>query len=127
MQTMGTGTPLWMAPEVRNGTIYGFPADIFSLGIVLFELFERKLPGYDMPTGGVAILSSLPSIFILQLTFPPNYQSMPVVTPCIHPNPAKRPTAQQVVDHLDGMIKHVLVTVKDHLPADEQEKIARGI
>lgn len=36
-----------MAPEVRTGTSYGLPADVYSLGILLFELFEQKLPEFD--------------------------------------------------------------------------------
>lgn len=36
-----------MAPEVRNGTKYGLEADVYSLGILLFELFEEKLPAFD--------------------------------------------------------------------------------
>lgn len=43
------GTPLWMAPEVKMGT-YGFPSDIYSLGLVLYEIFEKKLPDYDPNT-----------------------------------------------------------------------------
>lgn len=36
------GTPKWKAPEVRNCENYGYPADIYSLGMVLYEIFERK-------------------------------------------------------------------------------------
>jgi hypothetical protein len=35
-----------MAPEVRLGKAYNLSADNFSLGVVLYELFE-KLPEYD--------------------------------------------------------------------------------
>lgn len=44
--TVNSGTPLWMAPEVKRGQ-YSLPADIYSLGLVLYEIFERKLPFYD--------------------------------------------------------------------------------
>lgn len=43
------GTPLWMAPEVKTGN-YSYPSDIYSLGLVLYELFERKLPMFDPNT-----------------------------------------------------------------------------
>jgi len=52
------GTPLWMAPEVAREADFGFPADIYSLGVMLFEIFERDLP--VMAANG--------------LTFPANYR-----------------------------------------------------
>jgi hypothetical protein len=33
--------------KYRELTIFSFPADVFSLGLVFFEIFEKKLPGYD--------------------------------------------------------------------------------
>lgn len=36
-----------MAPEVTFGKAYNLAADVYSLGIVLFEIFEGKLPQYD--------------------------------------------------------------------------------
>ncbi|KAL0217832.1 hypothetical protein RCL1_008681 [Eukaryota sp. TZLM3-RCL] len=38
------GTPGFMAPEVFNGTTYGFSVDFFALGAVLYELTEGKAP-----------------------------------------------------------------------------------
>jgi len=35
-----------MAPEVKAG-IYDFSADVYSLGLVLYELFENQLPAFD--------------------------------------------------------------------------------
>jgi len=36
------GTPLYMAPEVRNFSKYGSSADIFSLAMMLFEMFSGQ-------------------------------------------------------------------------------------
>ena len=41
------GSPLWMAPEVFFGQAYSFSADIFSLGVMLYEILERSLPEYN--------------------------------------------------------------------------------
>jgi serine/threonine protein kinase len=38
-----------MAPEVKTGN-YSFPSDIYSMGLVLYEIFEKKLPDYDPDT-----------------------------------------------------------------------------
>ena len=38
--TCGMGTPTYTAPEIVNGEAYGVKADVFSLGVVLLELFH---------------------------------------------------------------------------------------
>lgn len=38
------GTYSWMAPEVLRGEAYSPEADIYSLGLVLWELFSGKIP-----------------------------------------------------------------------------------
>merc|ERR1711964_446235 len=37
--TRGCGTPLYGAPEQFGSTVYGSKADIYALGIILFEIF----------------------------------------------------------------------------------------
>ena len=47
------GTYSYMAPEIYNGKEYGFEADIYSLGIVLYKLLNNNrdpfLPAYPVP------------------------------------------------------------------------------
>ncbi|KAF2073386.1 hypothetical protein CYY_005299 [Polysphondylium violaceum] len=38
------GTTLWMAPEVIRGALYSEKCDVFSFGIILWELVTRTLP-----------------------------------------------------------------------------------
>ena len=44
MMTHGkVGQELYMAPEVRLNLPYGFPADVYSLAMTLFEMFNEQL------------------------------------------------------------------------------------
>ncbi len=60
-KTMGAlsrkGTYTYMAPEVYKGEAYGFTADIYSLGIVLYRLLNRNRAPF-IPTDREAITHS---------------------------------------------------------------------
>ncbi|CAG2254641.1 unnamed protein product [Mytilus edulis] len=43
-----TGTPLYMAPEVLMGHLYGTEADIYSLGMIIYELWYYR-PVFSVP------------------------------------------------------------------------------
>jgi len=38
------GTPIYMAPEVLNGLSYNEKADLWSIGIIMFEMLLGKPP-----------------------------------------------------------------------------------
>ena len=40
--TASMGTPTYTAPEIVNGESYGVKADVFSMGVVLLELFQGE-------------------------------------------------------------------------------------
>lgn len=44
--TANVGTIHWMAPEVLTGNLYNESADIYSMGIVIWEMFTGLCP-YD--------------------------------------------------------------------------------
>ncbi len=48
LRTRGVGTPLWMAPEVLAGRAYDGKVDVYSYGIVLWEIASQRLPWEDV-------------------------------------------------------------------------------
>ena len=42
------GTPAWMAPEVLRGDEYTLLADVYSFGVILWEIVQRKAPFEDL-------------------------------------------------------------------------------
>ena len=47
------GTPLYLAPEIINEDGYSFKADVWSLGIIMFELMNLEVPFFAVTYGGL--------------------------------------------------------------------------
>ncbi|KAK0447358.1 kinase-like domain-containing protein [Desarmillaria tabescens] len=47
------GTVKWQAPEVLSGSPNSFPADVYSLGCVYFEVFDGTIPWGNLREGAV--------------------------------------------------------------------------
>jgi len=106
------GSPLWMAAEVKDGKNYSFPADCYSLGLVLYEIFSGKLPEFDQQTQ-LAVLPSSGFPFRISL-----------IEPCVKSKPEERYKSNDIVDqinqHVEVLVKKVtsLKEWKEAKPAD---------
>lgn len=87
--TANAGTPLWMAPEVKAGC-YGFPADVYSTGLVIFEILEQKLPPWDK--------------LLDRVSLPEKYDYQPVISPLISHSDKERLTAKEAKEHFDSCL-----------------------
>lgn len=51
------GSPYWMAPEVVERKGHLFPADVWSFGCVLIEMFTGRPPWSNVATGAKEVLN----------------------------------------------------------------------
>ena len=94
---MIVGTPLYMAPELYSGSKNAQPpADIFSLGVIAFELLTAQLPFARPAIVARALREEVaaPSLSQLRTDLPPALLAL--LERCLSAEPEKRPTAQQV-------------------------------
>ena len=40
----GAGTPMYQAPEILQNSRVGLPSDVFSFGIIMWEMISGEIP-----------------------------------------------------------------------------------
>ncbi|XP_009624105.1 serine/threonine-protein kinase STY46-like [Nicotiana tabacum] len=107
VMTAETGTYRWMAPEVIGHRPYDRKADVFSFGIVLWELLTGKLP-YEYLTplqAAVAVVQKG-----LRPTIPTHTHPMFVelLERCWQQDPCLRPEFSEILEILQYMTKKIV-------------------
>eukprot|EP01117_Protostelium_nocturnum_P012956 TRINITY_DN479_c1_g1_i1.p1 TRINITY_DN479_c1_g1~~TRINITY_DN479_c1_g1_i1.p1 ORF type:complete len:1022 (-),score=389.31 TRINITY_DN479_c1_g1_i1:11-3076(-) len=111
VMTLGIGTYLWMAPEVMNRQNYSFAADMFSMGVVLWELYTRKLPDRSVQDVGEGTMPPLPD------DCPAEYAQL--VSHCCNPVPSRRPNFIQLAEALSSYHKQLTESTIEQIIPDE--------
>lgn len=96
------GTPCWTAPEVIKGERYSEKADVYSFGIVMWEMLTRKQPFADRNFMGV-------TMDVLEGKRPGVPHDCPeafknVMTRCWHAKQEKRPSMAEVITSLSQLV-----------------------
>jgi serine/threonine protein kinase len=84
----GRGTWCYMAPEQARGGDVGPPADVWGLGVVLYEVLAGEPAYRDDDTDRPQLRGAPPPLRRLRRTAPPLHA---VVDGCLSPDPADRP------------------------------------
>jgi hypothetical protein len=92
-QTVRLGSRFWIAPEMANHHQYEKPIDVFSFGLVMYELAARSYPERDDSQSKSGFAPPFPS------STHPDLHTL--YKQCTHVDPASRPTMQQVVAELE--------------------------
>ncbi|CAN6688193.1 unnamed protein product [Malus baccata var. baccata] len=111
VMTSETGTYRWMAPEVIEHKPYDHKADVFSFGVVLWELLTGKLP-YEHLTPlqaavGVAQKGLRPTI---PKNTPPKLAEL--LEKCWQQDPAPRPDFSEIIENLQTLAEECLLAIQ---------------
>ncbi|XP_064541826.1 mitogen-activated protein kinase kinase kinase 7-like [Drosophila montana] len=106
VMTGNIGTPSYMAPEVVHAKVYTEKSDVFSFGIVLWEVLAQKKPFYHLENREhFAILFQIGSGKHPILEDVKNYPDVQnlryVIRSCWKMEPKKRPTMEHLAICLD--------------------------
>lgn len=100
------GTPGWMAPEVLRGEKFDETSDLYSFGVVLWEMLTLEQPWKEVDP------IQLPGIVGFQgrrLRLPPEAPAgcpldyISLIADCWHHHPQRRPKMREVVERLSRM------------------------
>ncbi|KAI9363388.1 kinase-like domain-containing protein [Zopfochytrium polystomum] len=87
------GTKGYMAPEVMRKTLYGRPIDIWSTGVVAFELLVGSLPQYQAKV----VESKFHATITKEDKLSPDAKAF--IQTLLQVDPSKRPTAAKALEH----------------------------
>eukprot|EP01112_Ceratiomyxa_fruticulosa_P020112 TRINITY_DN6756_c0_g1_i5.p1 TRINITY_DN6756_c0_g1~~TRINITY_DN6756_c0_g1_i5.p1 ORF type:complete len:569 (+),score=117.23 TRINITY_DN6756_c0_g1_i5:251-1708(+) len=98
------GTPLWMAPEVLLKQSFNEKADVYSFGIIMWEIFTREEPfphhnDLQTFTHAVCVKHERP---IIPADCPTNLKNLMMA--CWEHHPANRPSFHEIVMWLNEII-----------------------
>jgi serine/threonine protein kinase len=113
--TGNVGTIAWIAPEIFQNQMYTEKADVYSFGIVLWELYTRKIPFEKESTFNIPILvikGERPSI---SKDCPKDYAKL--MKSCWHEKPSKRPSFSKIIKTLTKMLQSLEDVATPHINA----------
>ncbi|GLI62421.1 hypothetical protein VaNZ11_005043, partial [Volvox africanus] len=99
MSNLRLGTLYYIAPETCFRGQLGYAADVFSLGVMLWELYHCRLAGTRTPTGEPRYQRDFPDF---PATCPTDYRKL--AHRCLQKQPHNRLHSSQVVQRLQEML-----------------------
>jgi tRNA A-37 threonylcarbamoyl transferase component Bud32 len=98
------GTPHWMAPEVMNKGTYLEASDVFSYGMILWEIISGEIPYYGMtPSQIIGHVADFKKI--VEPPLHSNSSLRKLVKNCLLYEPNKRPTFNQIIKFLENALQ----------------------
>lgn len=91
------GTPCWIAPEIMQGDKYDESADVYSLGIVMWEILTGKIPYDGEPNIPDIIKGERPPV---PKDCEESYATL--MKMCWHTEPKERPIIEDIIGYLES-------------------------
>lgn len=103
--TSNIGTVAWIAPELFAKKIYTEKADVYSYGIILWELWTRLMPFHDVETFSVPVLVSRGERPDVPKDMPLEWRKL--MKAAWNQKPTSRPSFKKILSRLREMLTRV--------------------
>jgi len=118
LNSVGANNPVWLAPEVIQRKAYDGKADVYSYGVIIWELVSREdfLKDIFSPLAieQAVLQGERPQIPEECLSNCPEFASL--IAQCWTPKPSARPTFSKICKELAAIIEKRLPIIGDKLP-----------
>eukprot|EP00756_Hemistasia_phaeocysticola_P030172 Hpha_TRINITY_DN16275_c2_g3::TRINITY_DN16275_c2_g3_i1::g.16117::m.16117/K08857/NEK1_4_5; NIMA (never in mitosis gene a)-related kinase 1/4/5 len=116
------GTPVYLSPELWNSERYSKKADIWSLGVILYEMLALRRPYYSSN-----MMELMEIILNEEFPPPPPHYTEDMIDLChfiLRKDPVQRPTVRQTfqVDYIQKGLRQLSDTVKRNTLISAQVK-----
>lgn len=106
----GGGTPQWMAPEVLRNDPSNEKSDVFSFGVILWELMTVSIPWANLNAlQVVGVVGFMDRRLDIPEGLDPRILS--TITDCWQTKPEFRPSFQDIIQRMTGIIQSVPSTI----------------
>ncbi len=98
------GTSHWMPPEIMKAQKYEESSDVFSYGMIVWEILTGEIPYYGLtPNQIIGLVSDSRKIVEVPKNGHPALRKL--IKNCLLYEPEKRPNFDHIIKYLDGTIK----------------------
>lgn len=96
-ETSGTmcGTPLYMSPQIVDDHRYTYKTDIWSLGVIYYELLTGKFPFHAEKMRDLE-KNLHNGFYVMQLPYRPSVESLHIITGCLNQNEDERISIEEL-------------------------------
>ncbi|KAL4570322.1 hypothetical protein LXL04_025974 [Taraxacum kok-saghyz] len=96
------GTPEWMAPEVLRNEPSNEKCDVFSFGVILWELATLRVPWTEM--NSMQVVGAVGFQYRhLDIPETVDHSVARIITDCWHPDPQARPSFKEIIARLRSL------------------------
>ncbi|KAK8307238.1 hypothetical protein V6Z12_D03G180900 [Gossypium hirsutum] len=100
----GRGTPQWMAPEVLRNEPSNEKSDVFSFGVILWELMTVSIPWNNLNSlQVVGVVGFMDRRLELPEGLDPQIES--IIRDCWQSNPENRPSFEDIINRMTGIVQ----------------------
>jgi len=106
LMTGGIGTPRYMAPEIaRHDAMYGFPVDVYSFSIMLWQIVTNRTPFKEIKSASVLAAKVVMGNKRPPVRFVQSEALRKLLKSGWSANPTDRPNFSEIRETLDTIIK----------------------